>query len=219
MKADLHIHSHYSLDGHSTPQEIVAMAVERGLGCVAVTDHNRFRAYHQIKDNEQGIIIIPAEEVSSAEGHILAYGIDREIPAGMSVPDTIAAIREAGGVAFAAHPYRWWSGLGEKATLANDFDGTEALNARSVRRANRLSTELAARIGKPVSAGSDSHSPRSVGNGYVELPDGLTTWQDVLAAVMDGKAAPRSSNRTFYWTLRYGFKSIGQWMCRGFKRM
>ena len=186
---------------------------------MAVTDHNEFKAYFDMKDNDKGIIVIPAEEVSSSEGHIVALGIDREIPRGMGIKETIDAIHEAGGVAFAAHPYRWWSGLGEKNTLAYDFDGTEARNARSIPSANRKSEKLAKRIGKPISAGSDAHSPGRVGWGYLELPDGITTWQEALQAIMDGKGVAKSRSRRFSETLRYGFKSITQWMSRGFKKM
>ncbi|MDR0509283.1 MAG: CehA/McbA family metallohydrolase [Candidatus Methanoplasma sp.] len=218
MKADLHIHSNFSNDGKSTVEEIVAAAVERGLGCIAVTDHNSFEAYGLIKDNKK-VIVIPGTEVSSAEGHILAYGISREIPKGMAIKETIDAIHEAGGVAFAAHPYRWWSGLGEKNTLENDFDGIEARNARSTASSNRRSEALAARIGKPVSAGSDAHDPQFIGDGVVELPDGIATWQDALNAVIQGKAKPVSTNRRASNTLKYGIKSIVDWILRGFKRI
>lgn len=218
MRADLHVHSSYSNDGVSTPQQIVDRAIEVGLGCVAITDHNSFKAYYDVKDNGK-IIIIPGEEVSSKEGHILAYGINKEIPRGMSIQDTIDAIHEAGGVAFAAHPYRWWSGLGEKNTLQYDFDGTEARNARSVPRANRRSEALAKKIGKPISAGSDAHSPPRIGSGSVDLPDGLTTWQEVLDHIMNHDAKVDSTSRGRTASLRYGIKSIGQWMFRGFRKM
>jgi len=218
MKADLHIHSNFSNDGKSTVEEILAAASERGLGCVAITDHNSFEAYSFAKDNGK-IIVIPGIEVSSKDGHILAYGIDRDIPRDMTIKETIDAIHKAGGVAFAAHPYRWWSGLGEKNTLENNFDGTEARNARSTASSNRRSEALSARIGKPVSAGSDAHTPQFIGDGIVELPDDITTWQDALNAVMEGKAKPSSTNRHASSTLRYGTKSIVEWALRGFKRM
>ncbi len=218
MKADLHIHSNYSNDGKSTVEEIIEKAVERELGCIAITDHNSFEAYAHAKDNGK-VIVIPGIEVSSAEGHILAYGIDRDIPRGMSIQETIDAIHEAGGVAFAAHPYRWWSGLGEKNVLGHDFDGTEARNARSTPASNRKSEKLAERIGKPISAGSDAHTPSHIGDGIVEIPDTVTTWQEALAAVMEGKAEVSSTNRHFKSTLKYGTKSITQWMMRGFKKM
>lgn len=218
MIADLHVHTTYSKDGRSTPQQVVDRAVELGIGCIAVTDHNEFRAFADLRDNGK-VIIIPAEEVSSTEGHILAYGIDRQIPRGLGVQETIDAIHAAGGVAFVAHPYRWWSGLGEENALRFPFDGLEALNARSVRKSNRKSLALAKRVGKPVVAGSDAHSPPRIGSGHLVLPDGLHTWQEVLTAVMAGQGEPVSTNRHKVASLRYGFKSISQWMRRGFRRM
>ena len=218
MRADLHVHTCYSNDGKSTPEQVVERCLEIGIGCVAITDHNEFRAFDDLKDDGR-IIVIPAEEVSSKDGHIVALGIDRHIPRDMGIQETIDAIHDAGGYAFAAHPYRWWSGLGEKNTLRYQFDGTEALNARSIPSANIKSERLAARIGRPVTAGSDAHSPQRIGWGYVELPDGLTTWQEVLSAILEGKAEPHSASRRFDETLRYGTKSISQWMLRGFRRM
>ena len=218
MKADLHVHTMFSKDGRTTMEQLLARAEELGIGCIAVTDHNEFKAYELLKDNGK-IIIIPAEEVSSDSGHIVALGIDRQIPRGKSIQETIDLIHEAGGYAFAAHPYRWWSGLGEKNTLNNPFDGIEARNARSIPSANIKSEKLAKRIGKPISAGSDAHSPSRIGSGFVELPDTITTWQEAVAAIMAGECKVDSSSRDFTGTLHYGFKSIFQWMFRGFKKM
>ena len=134
MKADLHIHSIYSSDGKSTLEQIVNATLSRGFGCIAVTDHNSFEAYDLIKDRND-IIVVPGEEVSSAEGHILAYGIESEIERGMSVIKTIEAIHDAGGIAVAAHPYRWWSGLGEK-NVVPEFDAVEGFNSRSKKKDN-----------------------------------------------------------------------------------
>lgn len=191
--------------------------MQEGIGIVAITDHNEFKAFDVLKDNGK-VIVIPAEEVTSDEGHIVALGIDRQIPRGMSIQATIDAIHEAGGIAVAAHPYRWWSGLGPKNTQKYDFDCIEALNARSIPSANIKSMKLAKKIGKPLTAGSDAHSPERVGWGYVELPDDITTWQEAVQAIADGKAKPFSKSRGFLRTLRYGIKSIGQWIGRGFRR-
>lgn len=219
MKADLHVHTMISKDGRTTMEELLEYAERAGIGCVAVTDHNEFRAYDLLKDNGR-IIIIPAEEVSSAEGHILALGIDRLIPRDLSIQETIDRIHEAGGYAFAAHPYRWWSGLGEENTLKYPFDGIEARNGRSVPAANRRSERLARRVGKPMTAGSDAHTPRHIGEGYVEVPDDLKTWQEVVQYIMENEAPiVCSHSRHAKETLKYGFKSITQWILRGFKRM
>lgn len=209
----------FSKDGRTTMEELLEYAERAGIGCVAVTDHNEFRAYDLLKDNGR-IIIIPAEEVSSAEGHILALGIDRLIPRDLSIQETIDRIHEAGGYAFAAHPYRWWSGLGEENTLKYPFDGIEARNGRSVPAANRRSERLARRVGKPMTAGSDAHTPRHIGEGYVKVPDDLKTWQEVVQYIMENEAPiVCSHSRHAKETLKYGFKSITQWILRGFKRM
>lgn len=218
MKADLHVHTMYSKDGRTTPEELVEYAVAKGIGCIAVTDHNSFEAYGMLKDNGK-VIIIPAEETSS-EGHIVALGIDRLIPRGLSIQETIDRIHEAGGFAIAAHPYRWWSGLGERNTMGYPFDGIEARNGRSVPKDNRRSMELAERIGKPVTAGSDAHTPRHIGEGYVILPDTVRTWQDAVECIMSGGTlGVESDSRGFKATLKYGIKSIGEWLLRGCKKM
>ena len=218
MRADLHVHTCYSNDGKTTMEELIEYAERFGIGCVAVTDHNSFEAYGQLKDNGR-VIIIPAEEVSSAEGHIIALGIDRLIPRDRSIQETIDLIHEAGGYAFAAHPYRWWSGLGEKNTLAYPFDGIEARNGRSTPSGNRRSQRLAARIGKPISAGSDAHTPHHIGEGFVEIPDDLKTWQEVVEYIMSGEPVAFSNDRHIKATLKYGIKSIGEWILRGCHRM
>lgn len=219
MKADLHVHTLYSNDGKTTLEELLEYAERMGIGCVAVTDHNEFQAYERLKDNGR-VIIMPAEEVSSTEGHIVALGIDRLIPRDLSIQETIDRIHEAGGYAFAAHPYRWWSGLGEKNTRNFPFDGIEARNGRSTPRGNRRSERLAREIGKPMTAGSDAHTPRHIGEGYVEVPDSLKTWQEVLDYIMRNEAPiVCSHSRHLKATLKYGGKSIGEWLLRGCKRM
>ncbi|MBQ7621953.1 MAG: PHP domain-containing protein, partial [Candidatus Methanomethylophilaceae archaeon] len=115
MKADLHVHSLFSPDSRAQLEDIIAVAKDRGIGCIAITDHNEFKAFELLKDRKD-IIVIPGEEVSSSVGHIIALGIDRQIPPRLSIEETVDLIHEAGGYAYAAHPYRMWSGLGENNT-------------------------------------------------------------------------------------------------------
>ena len=220
MKADLHVHSCHSEDGHSTPQQIIERAKELGFGCIAITDHNSFASFEDVKDCTD-IIFVPGEEVGSADGHIIALGIDREIPKHLSIPETIDLIHEAGGIAIAAHPYRWWTGLGEKNTLkyAEKFDGIEGLNARSTKKHNTLSLKLATENGKCITAGSDAHKPGPIGDGYTVLPDDCRTWQDVVQAIKDRRTEVFSTNRKKIASLRYGLRSIFNWSKRGFHDM
>ena len=216
MKADLHIHSHYSEDSWAKIEDIIEAAVRNDIRCIAITDHDEFRAHLDIHDDR--VIVIPAVEVSSAEGHILAYGVDRPIPRGMGVLETINAIHEAGGIAIAAHPYRYHSGLGEKNVIP-EFDGVEALNGWSKKKDNESSDKLARAFGKIVTAGSDAHAANRVGESWVILPDSVTTWQEALEAIKAGVTEMYSINRSFPRTLLYGFKSTMLWFKRGGRRM
>jgi Predicted metal-dependent phosphoesterases (PHP family) len=217
LKADLHIHTNFSNDGVSTIEEVAEFAVKTGLGCISVTDHNKFEAYDLLKDRKE-FIIIPGEEVSSAEGHILAYGIQSEIERGMSIIKTIESIHDAGGIAVAAHPYRWWSGLGEKNVIP-EFDGVEAFNSRSRKKDNRRSFNLATILNKPITGGSDAHAPEFIGKGYTVFQDNIVTWEDAVKAIMNKETDVDGGSRGFGETLKYTWKSITQWAGRGFRKM
>ncbi len=88
MKADLHIHTAYS-DGVFTPEKIVETAIEEGLECIALTDHDNILSYkpavaHAKKLAEQTgkpkLEIIQGVEINTIykdwEVHILGYFMD-----------------------------------------------------------------------------------------------------------------------------------------------
>jgi predicted metal-dependent phosphoesterase TrpH len=107
MKADLHIHTHHSGDNEQKLEEIFLMAKHYGLGAIGVTDHNTLKGGLEARQSAPPwLIVIPSIEVTSAEGHILAYNVSGEVPRGRSVAETIDTIHQLGGIAVAAHPYR-----------------------------------------------------------------------------------------------------------------
>ena len=216
MRADLHVHSSFSDDGRSSVKEILDSARQKGIGCIAIADHNCFKAFGETPECD--VIIIPAEEVSSSEGHILAYGISCEIPRGKGIPETIDMIHDAGGIAVAAHPYRWWSGIGEN-NVVEEFDAVEVFNARSTEGSNSKAERLASKMDKPFTAGSDAHHAVNVGDAYAELPDDVCNWEEAIKAVMKGDVTLHGTHRTRKDTLRYGYKSITEWMGRGLRKM
>ena len=79
MKCDLHIHTHCS-DGSRSPEQVVDMAVESGLDCIAVTDHDNVSGVERAIGHAQGRIqVLAGAEISSygtCDVHILAYNID-----------------------------------------------------------------------------------------------------------------------------------------------
>lgn len=79
--ADLHIHTYFS-DGTMSPEEIADEAARRGVGLIAVCDHNILDGSRELAGHcaALGIAYISGVEIDSLDGvtdhHILAYGAD-----------------------------------------------------------------------------------------------------------------------------------------------
>lgn len=81
--ADLHIHTFYS-DGTSSPEEIVQTALQAGLSCIAITDHDsldgiaptRLAAQGQDLEIISGIEL--STEINGKDIHILGYHFDEK---------------------------------------------------------------------------------------------------------------------------------------------
>jgi predicted metal-dependent phosphoesterase TrpH len=219
MKLDMHVHTVYSGDSCNTAQDILDACKRAGMDGVVVLDHNSTRGGREALALKSDILVIPGIEVSSAEGHILAFNVHEEIPRDRTVEETIDLIHAQGGVASAAHPYRVWSGLGEKNVIGKPFDAIETQNGRSTRRGNRRAVELAHELRKPITGGSDSHEPETVGKSYTVFPDSCTDADRVMKALLAGKATTGGTDRDMPATLHYGRKAIGEWIGRGMKRM
>ena len=79
--ADLHIHTCFS-DGVDTPQQVVSIALEKELRCIAITDHDTLDAIEPAAAAAQGtgLEVIHGVELSTECGgsdiHILGYCFD-----------------------------------------------------------------------------------------------------------------------------------------------
>ncbi len=220
MKFDLHVHSSHSGDSKNRIEEVLDACVRKGLSGVAIMDHNSLEgSRYALSLKRDDILIVPGMEISSAKGHILAYNVQEEVPRELEVAETIDRIREQGGIAVAAHPYRMWSGLGEEVTMANDFDAIEVHNGRSTHSNNDQAAKLAARMCRPFTAGSDSHEPSTVGKAYFVTSRDCHSVEDVIKEVLSGKGSTGGKHRPKSDTVTYGAKCIGEWFGRGFKKM
>jgi hypothetical protein len=79
FRADLHIHSaagsHDVHDTSATPEAVVSTAAKEGVKIIAITDHNEINGVSlALKvSGAANIIVIPAVELSTPEGHLLCY--------------------------------------------------------------------------------------------------------------------------------------------------
>lgn len=214
-KADLHIHSTYS-DGTADVGAILAYAAASELRVIAITDHDTIagaRAAAQLA-RDFGVEVIVGEEVSTAEGHLLALFIEHELPPGRPAAETIAAAHAQGGLCVAAHPYdRSVPSLGAHGLRQRQhewrLDAIEAPNAGviwSQRGCNHIAQRVASELGLPAVGGSDAHSLATIGRAYTIFPG--TSADDLYRAIQLGQASWGGG----YWTLGQYMDVGRQWL-------
>lgn len=106
LSAVVHVHSTLS-DGTATVAELLDAARDSSAGALLLTDHDTLAARSGgWAGTHDGVALVVGTEVSPRGGHYLAFGVSGEIAhAGLSEVAIAAAVREAGGVGFAAHPF------------------------------------------------------------------------------------------------------------------
>jgi len=116
--------------------------------------------------------VIPGAEVTSKAGHILAIGIQENVPKGLPLGETIDRIHDLGGIAIASHPFssRVSPSLGEGCLKT---DGVEVFNAMNRGLENWKASLLAQRHERPQTAGSDAHWASAIGNAGIICNDPL----------------------------------------------
>ncbi len=195
---DLHCHTRASFDSLSSPASVVRAAVTRGLTHLAITDHDRIDGALEAREiasragasGAGSLTVIVGEEIRTAEGDLIALFLDRAVPPGMSASETVAAIRDQGGLVGIPHPFDRFRGTlrqdGGMREIVPLVDWIETHNARLVGRGNEQAAELAAAHGLPGVAVSDAHTVLEVGVAYTVLggdPSTADGLRSSLAAV------------------------------------
>jgi predicted metal-dependent phosphoesterase TrpH len=207
VRVDLHNHSHYSPDSILTPEKFVREVHRRRLNVVAITDHNTIRGALAVRELADFPVII-GEEIRSDDGEILGLFLTDEVPKGLSAAETIARIKDQGGIVGVPHPFDSLRAALQEVvmrSLIDQIDFIEGLNARMVFSAhNDKARELAAARDLPVSAGSDAHSPWEVGRVWVEMPP-FEGPGDFLLALRQGTLAGQLSTPLVHLISRYAY--------------
>jgi predicted metal-dependent phosphoesterase TrpH len=204
---DLHCHTRASFDSLANPDAVLQAAASRGLTHLAITDHDRIDAALTARDSlPQGLTVIVGEEIKSADGDMIALFLHNVVPPGLSAIETIAAIREQGGLVGIPHPFDARRGFGRRGTdlesIADKIDWIEAYNARVFgSSANEKAALFAVGHNLPGVAASDSHTVLEVGVAYNILAGDPSTPEGLLAALASVDMRPgRASYYVRAWT-------------------
>jgi predicted metal-dependent phosphoesterase TrpH len=194
VRVDPHVHSAASYDGRDPPELLLEQAADVGLDAVVLTDHDRIEASLRAADLAAGygLIGIPGAEISTAHGHLLGIGIEELPDPGRPMDETVATVRDLGGVAVVPHPFqRTRHGARRRVLDAVEVDGIETYNAWLFTGYRNLRARaFAHRNGLSSLAGSDAHSVTTVGRAFTELEfdrgRSRIRAEDVVEAIRNG---------------------------------
>jgi predicted metal-dependent phosphoesterase TrpH len=195
--ADPHCHTLAS-DGMVSPAELVAGAKAARLDLIAITDHDTMENAFEVRDRgqEAGLAVVTGMEVTTAwpaQTHVLGWFLERPVPSGRPLADTVAAIHEQGGLAIIPHPFMptyfasCQPGMLLRLLERDSVDGIELVHtaptgASRRARLQRFYAEHRERLGAAV-GGSDSHfGAQDLGLAVTEFPG--TTAADFRAALL-----------------------------------
>ncbi|MBI3923578.1 MAG: PHP domain-containing protein [Armatimonadetes bacterium] len=190
MRLDLHLHTCYSYDSLTPPEEVVRRARLAGLDAIAVTDHNSIDgAFHAAECSDFPVIL--GEEVASGEGDIIGLFLKEWIPPSLGALETVGRIKEQGGVVYIPHPLcRGVPSKVGRQTLAEilpEVDVIEGINARVPFPSDNLAAQrLAVDHSLAVGAGSDGHFGFEVGRAGVEMEQ-FSGAEEFKAALKEAK--------------------------------
>jgi predicted metal-dependent phosphoesterase TrpH len=208
LSVELHAHSSLSYDGRDPVEMLLEQARAVGLDALAVTDHDEFEASLRAAElaEDYGLVGIPGMEVTSADGHVLAMGVDEAVPSGLPFGETLDEIHERGGLAIVPHPFQSSrSGVAPNVTheeLAT-ADAIEVYNSRLLTgRANRRAEDFAREHGLPMTAGSDAHIAEMVGQAVTRVGAEERSLDAILDAIRAGETSVEGKRTPWHISFR-----------------
>ena len=97
IRIDLHVHTCYSKDSLLSPEDVIAAAARRGLGAVAILDHNTIEGALALRDIAPFPVIV-GEEIFTTEGEVAGLFLQEVIPPGLTPVQTAERIQQQGGL-------------------------------------------------------------------------------------------------------------------------
>lgn len=176
IKVDMHMHSERSPDSRMRPAEQAHRIKQTGLHVVCATDHNTIEGGLRLREIADGFRVIVGEEILSRDGEIIGLFLEKNVPPRLSAEETIARIRDQGGVVSIPHPFsrnrlnhiRFAALERIKASI----DAMEIFNAREAFTSDNLrSAQYASDNDIAGAVASDAHRPAEVGAAWLEMDD------------------------------------------------
>jgi glycosyltransferase involved in cell wall biosynthesis len=207
IDVDLHMHTDHSYDCATPAEVLIAEARSRGLGAIAVTDHNEISGAQEALAKADGVKVIVGEEVKTADqGEVIGLFIEEKIPRGMTLQETIDEIKRQGGLVYVPHPFdRMHSVPAYEHLLAvlDDVDAIEIFNPRvAIAEFNEEAVRFAAKYRIPAGAGSDAHVPQGLGSVRIRMRD-FNGPQEFLQSLRDADIIRNPASLLYVQALKF----------------
>jgi predicted metal-dependent phosphoesterase TrpH len=190
MKFDLHLHtSRHSPDSRMHPDALCQRARAIGLDGFVITEHDWLWTPDELDELRQehpGLVILAGVEVSTREGHFLAYGVTDpfRVPKGVGCAELCREVHRQGGAVVAAHPFRWRQRFDEILERQKPkIDGMELMTNNMDEECRRLAARTHARIGVAGLGSSDAHDEDVLGFCYTLFARPIRDLADLVEAI------------------------------------
>jgi len=176
VKVDMHMHSEVSPDSRMRPAVQARRIREVGIDVACATDHNSVLGGLRLREAADGFRVIVGSEILSRDGEIIGLFLEKDVPARLSAEETIARIRDQGGLVIVPHPFsrNRLNHIGRAALdrVRDRIDAIEVFNAREAFTSDNLrAAEYASEHGIAGAVASDSHRPAEIGAAWIEMED------------------------------------------------
>lgn len=211
IEVDLHMHTDHSGDCATPVDVLLQTARDRGLGAIAVTDHNEvsgaLEARRIAAEQFDDLKVIVGEEVKTKEqGEVIGLFLEQKIPKGMTMAETIAAIREQGGLVYVPHPFDRFHSVPDYEHLLDmveEIDILEVFNPRvALTSFNEEAVRFASKYRIVSGAGSDSHVAQGLGSVRTRIHD-FEGPAEFLEAMRDADITRKHKNLVYVQTLKF----------------
>ncbi|MHB8245125.1 MAG: PHP-associated domain-containing protein [Acidimicrobiales bacterium] len=175
LRVDCHVHTMWSGDSTTTPQELASAVEAAAIDVVCITDHSTIAGALRLRD-ELPCRVVVGQEQRTPEGELIGLFLSERIQPGCrSATEAALLIRAQGGLVYAPHPFdpmrhRVGGQVLERLVAEGLVDVIEARNAKtSLEALNDEAMGCCGRFGIAAGVGSDSHVPDAIGAAYVEM--------------------------------------------------
>ncbi len=202
MKIDLHVHTtRLSPDSLMSPEEAILTAKKIGLDGICFTEHDRAWDLEEIEylSKTYDFPVFRGVEVMVKEGgEILVFGLNINFRSVIDILTLREMVLQANGYMIAAHPFRGFpcnaitefdkaAELVLKRPVFDKVDAIEGFNGRNMQGNNVFACQLAMKLRKNFSGGSDAHFQKELGKCVTIFKSSFNSEIDLLDELKAGR--------------------------------